>query len=178
MEKLISKCCHSAIVGNTPHCSKCGKVIEPINTQAECLMAKVYPHHEPIQKEEVKTATEMMVKDMQEEEYYRIKHTPSDTFIEKMTEELKGKVVDIIFNREAGWSGVLEEAIKSSLQSQRQSILEEIEKKKVDDERNLWEEEEKEIYKKICGASKLSQTLVDQKVGYNQALEDIKQLLK
>ncbi len=41
------------------------------------------------QKEEVKTATEMMVNDMQEEEYYRIKHTPSDTFIEEKMKELK-----------------------------------------------------------------------------------------
>jgi hypothetical protein len=26
--KCISQCCHSAIVGNTPHCSKCGKEVQ------------------------------------------------------------------------------------------------------------------------------------------------------
>ena len=33
---------------------------------------------QPEQNEEKKTATEMMVNDMQEEEYYRIKHTPKE----------------------------------------------------------------------------------------------------
>lgn len=32
-----------------------------------------------VQNEEKKTATEMMVRDMQEEEYYRIKHTPTQS---------------------------------------------------------------------------------------------------
>lgn len=137
----------------------------------------------PIQKEEVKTATEMMVNDMQEEEYYRIKHTPSDTFIEGSIDREKEAIhhsVHYILQREIAdrvWyenegceiqlkkgldeaENKLSDYVKSSLQSQRQSILEEIEKKKKNDncknypDRKIWE----------IGA-------------YNQALEDIKQII-
>lgn len=71
----------------------------------------------------------------------------------------------------------LESFLKSSLQEQREMIEREIDKRKIEDERNLWGEEEKKIYKDIYGEASLSRTLVDQKLGYNQALEDIKQLL-
>ena len=91
------------------------------------------------QKEEIKTATEMMVKDMQEEEYYRIKHTPSDTFIEGIIKKFREQFVASDNRFLTGTETVgkaekfIRQSFKSSLQSQRQSILEEIEKKKFNE---------------------------------------------
>jgi hypothetical protein len=97
---------------------------------------------------------------MQEEEYYRIKHTPSDTFIEdwgatgiRKVKQFDNHFEDILTYKD------LNQFLKSSLQEARQSILEEIEKRRIDSRELEYDEN---TYNH----------------GYNQALEDIKQLLK
>ena len=130
---------------------------------------------EPIQKEDVKTATEMMVNDMQEEEYYRIKHTPSDTFIEGIIKKFREQFVASDNRFLTGTETVgnaekfIRQSFKSSLQEQRQSILEEIEKKKTDERKVYYFGKEPNCY----GAETYQEKML-----VNAVLEDIKQLLK
>ena len=59
----------------------------------------------------------------------------------ELAEEIAGKVTDIIFNREAGWSGVLElylseklsQAITTAVVKREKEIAEEVEKLKIGD---------------------------------------------
>lgn len=125
-KKLISKCCHSEVSESVYFtCLGCGQICEVIEIEEP----------QPIQKEEVKTATEMMVNDMQEEEYYRIKHTSSDTFIEGIIKKFREQFVASDNRFLTGTETVgkaekfIRQSFKSSLQEQKQSILEEIEKK-------------------------------------------------
>ena len=55
--------------------------------------------------------------------------TNEPEWIESTVEKLKDKAVDIIFNREAGWSGKLEDAFREIIQD---TIKEEKEKAKAE----------------------------------------------
>lgn len=121
---------------------------------------------EPIQKEDVKEVCPEC-----EGVGYIIKTpTTSDTFIEDKVKQFDNHFEAILtYWGAAGIRKDLNQFLKSSLQEQRQSILEEIEKMKTDERKVYYFGKEPNCY----GAETYQEKML-----VNAVLEDIKQLLK
>jgi len=72
------------------------------------------------------------------------------------------------------WSDV-EKSIKGiCLGDVKEDFINIIDEMKIDDERTLWDKEEISLMKKISTPAEVSNMLVNQKIGYNQALTHLK----